>query len=310
MKRGLTLVEMLVSLVILTIILTAVFSILNIQKVRATQVQKTTILQTDAQVALTLMRWDLGAAGLAYPKEQSAVRSFNNTGTSPTGTDAISMKAAGFGFESGVLRWSWLLERANSNQFLCRSWADTAYNFKLGDTIVTLDQDRTVMTPPGDLVVQAIDTATYTDPYGNPNPAQSITTDLPLNAIGGLVVIRKYSDMFDQAGPGLTISVSNNKLVRGSDTLLENVEDLQFAYGTDTDGDDVIDLWTNDLPQFTDRKWAIRYTLVITTRPIADYEYPMDSVTVEDHSYTLNLTQKRQKRAILTGIIAPPNLQP
>ena len=97
MKKGMTLVEVLVSLLILSFILAAIFTILNLQTIRSIQVQKTSILQTDAQVALTLMKWDLAAAGLAYPKQDDAVQSQNNVG--PNGSDAISIRAVGLGFE-------------------------------------------------------------------------------------------------------------------------------------------------------------------------------------------------------------------
>jgi hypothetical protein len=40
------------------------------------------------------------------------------------------------------------------------------------------------------------------------------------------------------------------------------------------------------------------------------YTYPDDQIAIEDNVYTLTSTQKKQKRAILTGVIAPQNLQP
>jgi hypothetical protein len=166
------------------------------------------------------------------------------------------------------------------------------------------------MNPPGDMVVQSVTPDTFLDPYGTPIPSQKLIVDGVVSAIGGLVVIRKFASMYDEDSTGLTIMVDNNKLVRGGDTLLDNVEDLQFAYGVDSDMDGVIDTWTNTLPDFENRKWAIRYTLVVTSRPMGEYEYPDDTVVVEDHTYALDATQKKQKRAILTGVIAPPNLQP
>lgn len=305
-KKGMTLIEILVSLVILTFTLGAIFTILNLQTVKSTQVQKTSILQTDAQVALTLLKWDFASAGLAFPKVDSAVISLNG---GLAGTDAISLKAVGLGFESGRIKWSWLLEEANSTIIKVRSWADTLLNFEAGDTIVVLEVNRTTLKPPGDCVISSVDTFTFYDNWGNPVTASRLTLDKPVAAIAGLVVIGKHSKIYS---PGITISVSNKKLVRGSDTLLDNVEELQFSYGIDNDGDGVIETWTDNIPQFAtlERKWGIRYTLVVTSRPMGGYTYPRDSIYIEDHVYVLTAADKRMKRAIFTGVISPPNLQP
>ncbi|MCK4251439.1 PilW family protein [candidate division WOR-3 bacterium] len=304
-KKGMTLVETMVSVVILTFTLGAIFTILNLQTVKSAQVQKTSLLQTDAQVALTLLKWDFASAGLAFPKTDSAVRSING---GLAGTDAINLKAVGLGFESGRIKWSWLLNAVNSNIIEVRSWADTLFNFKVGDTVVVLMIDRRIMSP-GDLVISNIDTFTHVDNWGNSVRASRLTLDNPVNSTKGLVVIGKHSEFYS---PGITISVSNNKLVRGSDTLLDNVEELQFSYGIDNDGDGVIETWTDNIPQFAtfQKKWGIRYTLVVTSRPMGGYTYPRDSMYIEDHAYALTAADKRMKRAIFTGVISPPNLQP
>jgi prepilin-type N-terminal cleavage/methylation domain-containing protein len=308
MKKGMTLVEVLISLLLLSFILAAIFTILNLQTVRSIQVQKTAILQTDAQVALTLMKWDMAAAGLAYPKQDDAVQSLNNVGMN--GSDAISLRAVGLGFESANIKWSWLLERSSSLVLKVRAHADSFYNFGPGESLVVLDANRKIMDPPGDIVVADTTYFTFIDQWGNSVPGMLVTVDKPVGAIAGLVVIRKYSSFYT---PGITISLNaNSQLMRGNDVLLENVEDLQFAYGIDSDGDEVIDTWSPNIPAFTTQggKWAIRYTMVIASRPIGDYQYPIDSINVEDNSYALTTSQKMRKRAVLSGIISPPNLQP
>lgn len=304
--KGMTLVEMLVSLVILTFVVGAVYTILNLQTIRATQVQRTSVMQTDAQVALTLLKWDLASAGLAFPKVDTAIGAING---GPNAPDGISIKAVGLGIEACRVKWSWLLDKANSPTVLVRAWSDSLYNFAVNETVVVLDKDRNILNPPGDLAILAVAPDTFHDPQGNPIPAQRLTLNNPLSAIAGLVVIRKFSSIYS---PGLTIRAVNNKLVRGSDTLLDNVEDLQFAYGIDSDGDNVIDTYSNIAPQFATlgRKWAIRYTLVVTSRPMSGYTYHGDSISIEDHTYALSPVQKKMRRAILTGIISPQNLQP
>ena len=313
MRRGLTLVEVLVSLVILAFILGAIFTILNLQSVKATQAQRTAVLQTDAQVALTLLKWDLLCAGLAYPKTLKAVTS-GNAGAYG-GSDFINLRAAGLGFELGGLKHSWLAHDTsqiiNVDSATLRAWADTAMNFAVGDTVVIIDQERNVLNPPGELVVESVKLDTFFDIWGNAMAAQRVRFDRLFSTVPGYILVRKYGECFDDTASGITIQRSiNNKLVRGADTLLDNVEDLQFAYGVDTDGNGVIDAWSNDMPDWRGRKWAIRYTMVVASRPIGGYQYPTDSVTVEDHAYVLTQDQLMRRRAILSGVIMPPNLQP
>lgn len=313
MRKGLTLVEVLVSLVILAFVLGAVFTILNLQSVKATQAQRTAVLQTDAQVALTLLKWDLLCAGLAYPKTLKAVTSGNNGAYG--GADFISLKAAGLGFELGGLRHSWLAHDTsqiiNVDSATLRAWADTNMNFTPGDTVVIIDQDRKVLEPPGELVVESVKLDTFYDIWGNAMLAQRVGFDRPFSTIPGYILVRKYGSCFDDTATGITIQRSvNDKLVRGGDTLLDNVEDLQFAYGMDTNNNGVIDTWFNSMPDWRGQKWAIRYTLVVSSRSISGYEYPADSVTIEDHTYALTLDQKKRRRAVLSGVVMPPNLQP
>lgn len=308
MKKGMTLVEILVSLLILSFILAAIFTILNLQTVRSIQVQKTAILQTDAQVALTLLKWDLGAAGLGYPMQDDAVQSQDNVGAN--GSDAITMRAVGLGFESANIKWSWLLAKSSTDILQVRRHADNDMNFAIGEILVVLDVNRKIMNPPGDLVVEGTANFVFIDQWGNSIPGLLVDVDNPVGAIAGLVVIRKYGSIYN---PGITLSLNaNNQLMRSNDVLLENVEDLQFAYGIDSDGDGVIESWFNNVPQFATagQKWAIRYSMVVTSRTMGGYEYPLNTINLENNPYALSTTDRMRKRAILTGIIAPANLQP
>jgi len=305
MKKGMTLVETLIALLILSFILGAVFTILNLQSIRSSHVHRTATLQTDAQVGLTLLQWDLATTGLSFPKRDNAVTSGDG---GPAGTDWIGIKAVGLGFESSSITWSWLLEdAAGATGILVRAFADSTMNFKDGDVVIVLNRDRTILDPPGDMVISNHTTEWFYDPYGDSVLAQKFDVDLPLYCTSGLVMTKKYDAIYNA---GITISVNaNNQLVRGSDILLDNVEDLQFAYGIDTDGDEVIDTWSDMYPGpvMQNRKWAIRYTLVVTSRALRDYTYARPTLTIENHTYN---TDRTRRRAILTGIISPQNLQP
>lgn len=302
--RGMTLVEILVSLVMLSIILLAVYSILNLQVVRSIQVQRTSVMQTDAQVVLSLFKWDLSAIGLGFPKEDEAIVVHNGN------PDSLTLRAVGLGFESNQTKWTWLLDKTNTTVIVVRRYSDPDFNFVSGDRLVILDANRKILNPPGPVDVDAVSDFTFYDMWGNAIPACSITVNNSVGAIAGLPVIGYVDAIYN---PGITIKLIGDKLVRGNDTLLDNVENLQFAYGMDMDGDDIIETWSNTMPgsfEVPARKWAIRYTMVVTSRPMGGYFYPMNSYMIEDQNIMLTDAQRMRKRTFLNGIVSPMNLQP
>lgn len=309
-RGGMTLVEVLISLVILMILLGAVYSILNIQQNRANQVNKTTILQTDAQVAFTLMKWDFLLAGLGYPYDQSNAFSLPNT---PWGTSAV-VRAVGLGFEMARCHWSYLLTNASGNFFLARRWPDAQANFAVGDTIMLVNETRSPIY--NNLVVAAVDTTSFMDStWGIKIPAQKVTlASATISCRAGLMAFQRAGGIYNT---GLTYrrSSTGDTLFRGSEALLNNVEALEIRYGIDNDGDNIIETWTNRTdvnpnPNWT-RKWAIRYTIVITSDPIAGYKYPANNYVIEGVTYNLTTPQQiAKKRVFLQGLIYPQNLQP
>ncbi|MBN2621563.1 prepilin-type N-terminal cleavage/methylation domain-containing protein [candidate division WOR-3 bacterium] len=310
MKKGMTLVEVLVSLVILSFLLAAVFTILNLQTVKSATVRKTTIQQTDAQVALTLLKWDLATAGLAYPKSDTAILDLDGAND----PDTIVLRGVGLGFEATTTKWSWLLDKASGTQALVRAFEgkDSVLNFGGGEQVVVLDRDRNILNPPGIITIVNVTPDTFVDPNNDSIPALKLDLDLSLFSIAGMVMITIDTTIYN---PGLPIYVdfANRTLMRGNEVLLDNVEDLQMAYGTDSDGDEIIDTWNDFLPANTislGRKWMIRYTLVTVSRPLGDYNYPHNQLTIENHVYTVTPAMQKQKRIFLTGLVAPPNLQP
>lgn len=306
-SQGMTLVELLVSLVILMVVLGAVYSILHLQQTKSSQVTRTTVLQTDAQVAFTLVKWDLLLAGLGFPfGRQDAFQLSNNGGD-------VTLRATGLGFEMNRTQWSYLLDNVNGSVLPVRRWSDSLSYFSVGDTVMIMSEVRDPVHT--DLIVTGIDTFTYFDPiWGQKTDGHRVQVDRPIRARAGLMVFKRNADTYNT---GVTYSLAGDTLMRGNEALLTNVEAIQFRYGVDSDGDGVIENWrdTNNPPFNPDygAKWAVRFTMVITSQGMAGYQYPIDSVVIEDHppySYPLTPMQKRRKRAILSSIVHPPNLQP
>ncbi|MEO0190867.1 MAG: prepilin-type N-terminal cleavage/methylation domain-containing protein [candidate division WOR-3 bacterium] len=312
MRKGMTLIEIMVSLVILMIVLGAIYSILTLQQERASVVSETSVLQTDAQVAYTLFKWDLMLSGLCHPKNNLVLTSFNNTGY--LGSDAINLRGVSFGFEMNQTRWGYMLEEGNGTQLVISRFPDTTTYFKPGDQIIVLSDNREIIDPPGVVTVTQVDTFTYYDENGNPKPAQRVTVNLPVYT-KNVQVVTTYNNP-DIYNTGILYQVVNGRLQRGTEILLDNVENIQFAYGLDTDEDTIIDAWFNTIPDSLlrprpyDRRWALRYTMVVASRPISNYKYPYTSVTVEDNTYMLTEQMRTRKRTMLSGILYPQNLEP
>ncbi|UCF71277.1 MAG: PilW family protein [candidate division WOR-3 bacterium] len=306
-RFGMTLVELMISLVILMVVLGAVYSVLNLQQTKSVQVTRTTILQTDAQVAFTLIKWDLLLAGLGYPYELQDALQLSNAGGD------ITLKGVGLGFEMNRTQWSYLLDDVAGSTLPVRRWTDSLANFRVGDTIIIMNETRRPVHQ--DLIITGIDTFTFYDPvWNNAIDGLRLYIGPTIAARAGLMVFRRNSATYNN---GLTYTLSNDTLMRGGEALLTNVEAIQFRYGIDTDNDGIIDNWNNaNNPLFNPNygnKWAVRFTVVIASDLITGYEEVEDTILIEhDPEYPLALDPyaKRRKRAILSSIIYPQNLQP
>jgi len=316
MKKGMTLVEILVSLTILTIILGAIFSILTLQQTKATNVQATTVMQTDANIALSLLRWDLFMAGYGIGTDDPSIISGDagNNG----GADNITLYGAGLAFESDGANWSPVLVPVqNSSKIIVYRFSDLATHFSVGDELILVDQNKNLLD--SGLVVAGTTWTTHT--------AGEITVPaLELDIAPGVVSAGQgaiaFSPNLSTYFSGVTYTLNNNKqLLRGNEVFLENVEDIQFAFGVDLNDNGAIEEpneWFDDLnsiPNYTPQllyqhKFAIRSSFVVVTKQLLrDYQYTGGAITLENNTYTPTTYDLRRKREIVTAITWPRNLQ-
>lgn len=311
--KGMTLIEIMVSLVILMVILGAIFSILNMQQSKSVDVQATSVLQTDAQVALTLFSWDLYMAGYGLANNDTSIISTNNA--TPTSSDNVRLHGAGLAFESGRANWSPILAAVQqSNQIEVFRFADSSANLNVNDTIIIVDQVKTLID--SNLVITSIDTVLHT--AGEDTiPAFTLTLNKTVSVGQGTIVFSPDRNTYFN---GVTYTINNKKLMRANDVFLENVEDIQFAYGVDLNDNGVFETseWFNDLnviPDFSPQllyqhKTAIRATFVVLSeKRIPGYQYPADTINIEDHTYALDVIGRGFKREIVTAIVQPRNLR-
>ncbi|HEX7318776.1 MAG TPA: PilW family protein [bacterium] len=311
MKKGMTLVELMVSLVVLSFVLVAIFSLLSIQQVRSTQVVKGTVLQTDAQVTFTLFKWDMMMTGMGYPYGDASVVTGGDGTGGLAGSDVYTTKAAALGFETGTTHWGYVLDLVYSGSQIIdvRRWDNTKYDFVAGDHIILLNQQRYPLYT--DLIIQSVTPFLYFMPNGDTVHANHLifTSTFPKDIPDGLAVFQYNPTLL--AGTTYQIN-AQQQLMRGNEVLLDNVEDLQFAYGIDNDNDGVVETWSNTVPSnpsFT-RKWAIRFNMVIASEGMGGYQYPSANYTIENHLTNLTQVQRRMRRIFVSNIVYPQNLEP
>ncbi|MGQ9817852.1 MAG: PilW family protein [bacterium] len=311
MKKGMTLIELMVSLVILMIVLGAIYSILNTQQIKAINVQTTSVLQTDAQAALAILRWDIFMAGYGL--------GYNDVVFSPTNysnqRDSLGMHSMAFSFEASRANWAPILESAvNSDRIKVFRHNESNSNFVVGNRFAIISNKRNLLDT--GLVVQQIDTVSY-QAGEDTIPALELHLNRVTSAGQGSIAIIYDPDILAN---GIGYYVNNQRqLMRGNEVFLENVEDIQFRYGVDENDNGIIDSltsyneWHNDLSAFSLNE-LVRHMLVIrvtfvalSEKGLSDYRYPNPTITVEDHTYPLNDLQRRYKRIFVQTIVWPRN---
>jgi len=309
-SRGLTLIELMISILMLSLILIAIYSIMIAQQTRSEQVSRTTVMQTDAQVAMTLLKWDLMMSGLGYPFNDPAVLTGINSNVAP---DEVTIRSVGLGFEIGKVHWSYVLTLipSGSTTVEVRRWDDPKIDFAPGDVIAIINQNRNPIQV--NLTVQTVTPFNYTFPSGEIVPANHVTFSQPFakDVADALCMFSWNPNTYFQ---GIRFNVANNQLIRNGEALLDNVEDFQIAYGLDQNNDGVIELWQNTIPANPSflRKWALRFTMVVTSRGMPGYLWTGGNILVEDHNYDplAQVNGIRKKRTFMSTVVYPQNLQP
>jgi len=316
-SRGMTLIEVLVSLTLLMIVLGAVYSILNLQQSRGVSVQTTATLQSDAQVALSIFRWDIFMAGYGIAQDTHSVRSMDFANM----PDSVTLFAAGLAFEARDANWSPILEIVlSSSNIIVYNFPDAAQNFKVGDRIIIVGQDKKLLD--SGLVVGSVDSTQH---YGGTDTIPALRLGLNRNVTAGQGTIAFCADPITYFN-GVTYRIINNRLLRGNDVFLDNVEDLQLCYGYDLNDNGTFDPgeWFNSLAlipgyrpsMLYEHKFTIRATFVMRsdrklknyTSWAQGYNIDADNVQVENHQYSI-LNTKDFRREYVSTITWPRNIR-
>ncbi len=313
MKRGFTLVELLVSMLIFTLVIAAVITVFVSQHRKTIQVQNVSSLQTDAQVAFEILKWDLRMAGFGLGPENTIIISKDGGADS---ADQITIYGAALGLELATTHFNisnFSAIGSATNELLTTYWwgEDTVRNIRSGDYIIGIEPDTR-------LLLDNVTGSYVETTYLTPDSIYHIIIDRNITYKTGTIFLG-VKDL-SLLNTGVTYYLdSNNILWRNNTIFLENVEDIQFAYGidgltgTEPDGEIDPDEWTDDItgiPQseLFNRKFAIRVTLIVRSKGIPGFKYGKDRIVSENRVINLTSADKRFDRLILQGVVYPRNL--
>lgn len=305
MKKGLTLIELLVALTIFGFVLAAILSIYFYQQKRATYVQETTVMQTDAQIAFELIKRDIMHAGLGLPRDRMPVTGVNGGQNAP---DRITLFGVAFFAELSKARWNPIIALSTGGVIICRNWNDPQRDIRVGDTVIILSQFKNLLYPGQTLIV------TQVNIQGN---RRLITLNNPTITVNAGGFLFKVTSNILNTGVTYSLNQNNRTLMRNNHIFLENVEDFQVAYGYDWDKDSIVEEneFRNTLAGLTPdslykRPFLIRVSILVRTeKGIGGFRFPQNRINIEDRIINLTEAQRKFNRIILRGVIFPRNLK-
>uniref|UniRef100_A0A7V4ABA2 Prepilin-type N-terminal cleavage/methylation domain-containing protein n=1 Tax=candidate division WOR-3 bacterium TaxID=2052148 RepID=A0A7V4ABA2_UNCW3 len=305
MKKGLTLIELLIALTIFGFVFAAILSIYFYQQKRATYVQETSIMQTDAQIAFELIKRDIMHAGLGLPCDRMVVQGINGGQNAP---DQITLFGVAFFAELPRARWNPVIALSTGGIIICRNWNEPERDIQVGDTVIILSQFKNLLYPGQTFIVTDVNIE---------GDRRLITLNNPtINVNAGGFLFRITGNVF-QTGITYWLDQDTRRLMRNNDIFLENVEDFQIAYGYDWDRDSIVeeDEFRNDLTGLTPdslykRPFLIRVSILVRTeKGIGGFRFPRDNLNIEDRIIHLDEFERNYNRIILTGTVFPRNLK-
>ncbi len=289
-RKGITLIELLVSLGILGILLGAVFVVYRAQLRTASTQRSLSQVQTDIQQALNIMKWDLLMAGYGTPSNVIPVAGVNRT----DGSDQLILQSTGF-IVGGTTRWSFTMDIFAGNEIIVRRWGDERVDLQVGDRIIVMDdRKKPIITTP--LLITAREPLTY-----NRLPAYRITlTGNVQTASGNFVYVVPGGQL-----QTVTYSVQNNTLLRNGQPFLNDVEDFQVSYWVDLNSNGREDaneriMNPQGINNFASGLRTVRLNLVLLSAVDREYQFPQNRITVEDHSYDIQGEQRMRRRRFYT----------
>lgn len=308
-QGGFTLAELLIGIVIATIVAMAGYTVFLSSDRLYNINEDLSEAQQNVRVAMDRLAKDIRAAGFGLPEESFSLTIGGSQFTTPItpsnssiAPDTITI--LGIGYEAGSLVGKASGENVSGKGYIC------------------IDSDSRFTTQFSNRRYINIGGATYKEltaapgtTCGGTGKQLTLATPLERSYPDGTVVyiIQAVTYSIGDTGTGCSSSnpcLKSNDLTElrgaGRQTIAENIEDIQFAYGIDSDGDGVVDSYSNN-PSNPSQIVAVRVNIVGRTRgedPSGIKNFTMPCL--EDRRSNANCTGAAldgYRRRVLTKII-------
>jgi prepilin-type N-terminal cleavage/methylation domain-containing protein len=301
--RGFTLIELMVSMVVLTILGAAIAAIMVAQLKSATSIQGQSMVQSDVNLALSMIRADLNQAGYGNATGDSAAAA-SGAGAG----DNLTLLGANVGGGEG--RWT-IVDSGNTSSashstLRVRHWTGSyaAYNIVTNDSVKIITGVKELI---GKTKVTGI---------SSPDSVLDELTISPDQTVGTGAVVCQFSP---GARVAYTLDAANRRLLRNGAVFLDNVENFQVRYFWDRNGDGTIDSLggeTDDVMNVfvNPATWNNRPMLVgisfVTSSPAQENKVvdPRANYTVWNNTFTITPPQNRRYRNFYSLYVRPRNI--
>ena len=288
-NKGFTLIEILVSLAILGIVLAGIYSVYTMQHKSYIVQEQVANMQQNERIALQMITRDIRMAGLGLPAPELGINDFGD-GVGFDNSDTIAVAYYIFNPDNssggrtqideggtGTITTSAVLPVENTTGFAAGDWV-LVYPTPLSSSgdishYALICITRIITGPTGGNLVHA--------PGGGGSCAGAqIFEYLPSGTVSGFSAgdrVRKINPSEAGSESGIiAYAITNGYVLTRSvnggaaQPLAENIEDMQIAYGFDSDNNGTVDTWVNNLaalPAGTtmDELREVRVTLVART---------------------------------------------
>ena len=305
-RKGISLPELLVAMVLVGLLLSATFYVFSAFFSKSLGQQRESLSQADAQVGSQFLKWDIFMAGYGMPASVIPISNQDNAGEN--GSDILTLQSVAFGPSGRSGKWTYMLAPATgTNQILVRRWNDPTQDITVGDYVIILSPTKVQVGLP---VYQVTDTATAVGPAGQ--DAWLLTLDNIVNSALNFVF-----SVGSASGPqSISYYVENGNLMRDSVVFIPDVVNFQVTFWIDLDGDKKIDPGeeVNDLsavtynPSLLDNIKLLKVYIVTATRQPEGYSYPQNQIVVGNQTINVDELGRNFRYDLWQLLIKPRNL--
>jgi prepilin-type N-terminal cleavage/methylation domain-containing protein len=336
-EKGVSLVELLVTLAIFSVVMAGVYAIYLAQIRHSTREYMLAESEMEIEIAKNIIERDIMMAGYGIaddygPLSVDPLPVGSTDAASPASSDSLILRGTGVGILSrSTMAWSYITSKGPPVRF--HTWSDGRENVIPGDRVIYITPNiRKILTDGSKAVFTFPDFPPSAEEGTVVYGLNSDDANLPYYTVQYLTGGAAFS-MCSSGTRNLLRAESRNDDPPPSssrESILNCVRDFQVAIGLDTNDDGIIDLWDNGetLPSYnrqTLRRRLKQVRLYVLLQqgnrdPYFTYsnpDNPGDGATIRvgdsglgtGRDITLTAEQRRYRWRVLTLSVTPRNLR-